>query len=118
MNDMQCTIIDEALSYLTKYKVENIKPLIKGYSNDEKYLLQLNNGITVLMKVSTMKDYNRKKQEFNYLNIHYNNGVKCSKPLDFFILENSNVCITILTYLEGKSGDEILPLLPKKYSTY
>ncbi|MBU3143881.1 hypothetical protein [Clostridium sp. CF012] len=71
MNDMQNTIIDEALSYLTtKYKVENIKPLIKGYSNDEKYLLQLNNRTTVLMKVSTIKDYNRKKQEFNYLNIH------------------------------------------------
>ncbi|MBU3128633.1 MULTISPECIES: hypothetical protein [Clostridium] len=89
MNDMQCTIIDETLSYLTKYKVENITPLIKGYSNDEKYLLQLNNNMSILMKVSNMKDYNRKKQEFYYLNIHYNNGVKCSKPLEFFILEKS-----------------------------
>ncbi|MBZ9623776.1 aminoglycoside phosphotransferase family protein [Clostridium sp. FP2] len=114
MNDMQCTIIDETLSYLTKYKVENIKPVIKGYSNDEKYLLQLNNNMSVLMKVSNIKDYNRKKQEFYYLNIQYNNGVKCSKPLEFFILEKSNVCITILTYLEGKSGDEVLPLLPKE----
>jgi aminoglycoside phosphotransferase (APT) family kinase protein len=106
--------IDEALSYLNKYKVENISPLIKGYSNDKKYLLQLNNNKSLLMKVSNIKSYTRKKQEFNYLNIHYNNGVKCSKPLEFFKLEKSNACISIVTYLEGKSGDEALPLLSKE----
>lgn len=114
MNDIQFAIIDEALTFLNKYKPYNVKPLLKGYSNDEKYLLELNNKTTLLMKVSNMKDYDRKKQEFDYLNIHYKNGVKCSKPLDFFIIEKFNVCITILTYLEGKSGDEVLPLLPNE----
>jgi hypothetical protein len=39
MNDIQCTIIDEALAYLNKYKIDNFNPLIKDYSNDDKYLL-------------------------------------------------------------------------------
>lgn len=114
MNNIQDKIIQQALLHINKYKVENIKPLIKGYSNDAKYLLQLNNGMSILMKVSNMKDYNRKKQEFNYLKVHYNNGVKCSEPLDFFVIEELNVCITVLTYLEGKSADEVLPLLAKE----
>ncbi|WBW96959.1 aminoglycoside phosphotransferase family protein [Oceanirhabdus sp. W0125-5] len=112
--ETQRIILEQALEYLNKYKVEDIKPILKGYSDDAKYLIKLIDGKSLLLKVSPMKDFKRKKQELIYLKLHYNNGVKCSQPLEFFILEEHDVCVSLLTFLEGKSGEEVLPLLSKE----
>ena len=112
--ESQRIILEQALAYLKKYKVEDIKPIVKGYSDDAKYLLRLIDGTLVLLKVSQLKDLQRKKDEFNHLRLHYDNGVKCSEPLEFFIFEQHNVCISLLSFIEGKSGEEVLPLLSKE----
>lgn len=112
--ETQRLILEQALHYLNNYKVGEIKHILKGYSDDAKYVLKTVDGKSLLLKISQINEFKRKKEEFNYLRLHYDNGVKCSEPLEFFKLEEHNVCISLLSFIQGKSGEEVLPILSKE----
>lgn len=95
----------------SKYKIDEIVPINKGFSNDHKYKVSLTDGKKLLVRVSDQKSIQRKKEEFEILTTVYRLGVTCSEPLHFHVLHSGNVCM-VLSYLEGEDGEEAL----QKYS--
>jgi aminoglycoside phosphotransferase (APT) family kinase protein len=86
------------------------KQLDKGFSSAKKYILYTKeNTAKYVLKIYGIEKAYRRKVEFDLLNLHYNNNVSCQRPVKFGIKEEQQVCYTIMSYLNGVSGDISIP---------
>lgn len=95
-----------------KVVFDRVEPLTKGYSNARKYILYESDRPIYLLRVYELDSYSRRTEEYTYLNLHYNNGVCCQKPVCIDALYDLKLCYLLLPYMEGTSGDEMLRNLP------
>lgn len=92
--------------------VDSYEELKSGYSPAKKYkLYSAERKPLYLLKIYDLKKKDRIKQQFKLLNKHYQNKVLCPKPVLFDFKEEEQICYLILSYLEGASGDIVLPTL-------
>lgn len=100
--------IKDIINYDTFIKIE---PIHKGWSGDEKYYAEKNNGEMLLIRVSDISEYDEKKQEFNIMTRMFDIGINMPKPISFGICNSGKSVYQLLTWCEGKEAKELLPLL-------
>jgi aminoglycoside phosphotransferase (APT) family kinase protein len=88
--------------------------IAKGWSSDEKYIIETNNGQKLLLRISDISDYEGKKKEFEIVQKYSKLGFAISSPVDFGICNEGKSCYMLLTYVEGKDLEEALPTLTEK----
>ena len=88
--------------------------ITKGWSSDEKYKIETQDGQTLLLRISDISAYEYKKKEFEIVQKYSKLGFEMSQPLDFGICNGENSCYMLLTFVEGRDLEEALPTLSEK----
>ncbi|GAA3402522.1 phosphotransferase family protein [Paenibacillus hodogayensis] len=89
-----------------------VQPISKGFSFDRKYALLGQNGQPAyVLRTATLKDADRKRNEFEIVRRVHETGVRTSGPVAFGTIEASDLCFMVLTYVDGDDASEALPLL-------
>lgn len=95
-------------SYHTFTKIE---PVNKGWSNDKKYYVETENGSKLLLRISDISEYDRKKAEFELVEKVAALDVPMSQPIDFGTCDNGESVYSLLTWCDGEDAEVILPRL-------
>ncbi|KAB8138015.1 aminoglycoside phosphotransferase family protein [Gracilibacillus oryzae] len=90
-------------------KCKDIFQIEKGFSQDEKYLLHMNDK-KLILRLFNLEALESKKQEYAILEKMQQYHVTCSRPISIGEIGNQGYLIT--SYIEGKDAEEELP----KYS--
>ncbi|MFS0726994.1 aminoglycoside phosphotransferase family protein [Paenibacillus sp. 1P07SE] len=85
--------------------------ITKGYSGDRLYTGVLE-GERTLLRIFDAAGYASKRQEYEMLGQLAALGVRCSRPLQFGLLEEQGVGYMLLTYIAGEDASVALPQLP------
>ena len=88
--------------------------ITKGWSSDEKYKIETQDGQALLLRISDISAYEYKKKEFEIVQKYSKLGFEMSQPLDFGICNGGNSCYMLLTFVEGRDLEEALPTLSEK----
>jgi serine/threonine-protein kinase len=89
-----------------------IEPVDKGWSEDKKYCIETADNRKLLLRISDISQYDRKKTEFEMMKRVYACAVPMSEPLDFGMCESGGSVYILLSWCEGRSADEVLTSLP------
>ncbi|QEL79045.1 aminoglycoside phosphotransferase family protein [Bacillus sp. JAS24-2] len=92
----------------------NIEEISKGFSPDKKYIITNANNEKYLFRTGDIKEYERKKIEFQILNEIVKRNVQAQRPIEIGILEEEGVCYSIFSYLEGEDAKKLLPTYSPK----
>jgi aminoglycoside phosphotransferase (APT) family kinase protein len=87
----------------------DIKELHKGFSDERKFVISLQDRKQLLLRIMGMEKYEAKKEEFSVLQNLKQYNVKYSEPLEFGVIEDANVCYMVLHFLEGEDAEQLLP---------
>lgn len=90
---------------------ENIS---KGWSSDEKYKIETDDGQALLLRISDISAFDNKKKEFEIVQKYSKLGFSMSQPVEFGICNEGKSCYMLLTFVEGKDLEEALPTLSEK----
>ena len=99
----------------SKFNASNVELLNKGWSDDIKYILTINNE-RFLLRLSNISLYESKKRQYEYLKEIAKLDIYCSKIIDFGTIEN--YVYMLFTYLEGRPAEEVLKNETNKLSAY
>lgn len=88
--------------------------ITKGWSSDEKYKIETQDGQTLLLRISDISAYEDKKKEFEIVQKYSKLGFAMSQPVDFGICNEGKRCYMLLTFIEGRDLEEALPTLSEK----
>ena len=94
-------------------KIDQIQPLHKGQSPEEKYLLLSDNKEKFVLRVAKIGRLRKYRKMFNIIDHFHKKGVRCLKPVVFDQTADHKYCYTVFEYLAGKSSESILPNLSK-----
>ncbi|MEC3031503.1 phosphotransferase [Bacillus thuringiensis] len=86
----------------------DIKEISKGFSPDKKYIIMSANNEKYLFRTGDIKEYERKKIEFQILNEMVKCNVQAQRPIEIGIWEEEGVCYSIFSYLEGEDAKRLL----------
>lgn len=88
---------------------ESIEKVSKGWSTDSKYLIKTKDGMLLLLRISDVEKYDEKKKEYEIVEKYAKLGFLMSLPIDFGICNNGKNVYMLLTWIEGKDLEEVLP---------
>lgn len=91
-----------------------IEKVRKGWSNDRKYKIKTKEGKSLLLRISDAELYEVKKKEYEIIEKYAKLGFPMSLPIDFGICNNGKNVYMLLTWVEGKDLEEVLPDLSEK----
>ncbi|MGD8192205.1 aminoglycoside phosphotransferase family protein [Brevibacillus ginsengisoli] len=89
--------------------MKRMEPLDKGFSTDKKYLIELKDGTTYLLRTASLDQLNRKKEEFGVLQTLQQYEVRTSEPIEVGAWGELGLCYCLLSYIEGYEASERLP---------
>ncbi len=104
MNELFCDI-PESKAW------RKIEFLDKGWSADKKYLIQTDVDRKLVIRLADISQYRSKTAEYQAMLIIYKLGIEMSQPIDFGTCAGGQKVYTLVSWLEGQSADEALPLL-------
>ncbi|MBE1442602.1 aminoglycoside phosphotransferase family protein [Paenibacillus sp. OAS669] len=103
MNVVQDIIEEQDLA------ITHVEELNVGFSTAKKYILfTKDDEAQYLLKIYGIEKTERRKNQFDLMNQHFNNHVSCPKPVQFGVNDKHQVCYMILSYLKGGSGDKTI----------
>lgn len=85
-----------------------IVPIKKGWSSDKKYFIRTNSGEKLLLRVTDISHYERKKLEFEKMKQIAALGLPMSQPLHFGMCNHRQSVYALFTWCEGNSAEERL----------
>lgn len=86
----------------------------KGWSSDIKYHIVTNENRQLLLRISNISSYDRKKEEFETMKMLDSCSILMSRPIDFGMCNNKQSVFTLLTWIEGSDAEGVLPVLTPK----
>ena len=92
-------------------KIEKIE---KGWSSDSKYLITTQEGKLLSLRISNIEQYDAKKKEYAIIQKYSELGFPMSLPIDFGICNNGENVYMLLTWVEGRDLEEVLPTLTEQ----
>ncbi|GAF66980.1 aminoglycoside phosphotransferase [Bacillus sp. TS-2] len=99
---MMITVLKEEIALIRN--CESILEIKKGYSNDQKYLLNYaNKKQRFILRTFQKEELAKKRAEFTILKGMEQLDVSCPRPLE--IGESNGIGYMIVTYLEGDDGE-------------
>lgn len=87
------------------YKWKSIEPINKGWSSDRKYYIKTIEGKELLLRISEISEYERKKIEFERLNLLNDIDGLMSRPIKFGICNNGHSVYSLLTWVNGEEAE-------------
>jgi len=84
------------------------EPINKGWSNDRKYCIETADGRRLLLRVSDITEFDRRKTEYEMVRRIAALGVSMSVPVEFGACEDG--VYSIYSWIDG---EDIKPVLPK-----
>ncbi|MFT3950406.1 MAG: GrpB family protein [Oscillospiraceae bacterium] len=91
-------------------KFTRIEPITKGMSGDKKFFAEATDG-KYLLRVSEMSEYDRKRAEFKLVEKMAALTIPMPQPVAFGKCDNGNCVYTLLTWIDGREVEEVLPTL-------
>ncbi len=91
-----------------------IEPINKGWSTDKKYYIETVNGEKLLLRISDITELEKKKAEYNAVCSVAKLGIPMSIPVDFGICDDGRSVYMLLSWIDGKDAEEVLPTLSPK----
>lgn len=85
-----------------------VKKLELGWSSDSKFYIETVNNEKLLLRLSSIDQYDQKKKEFEIINIFHKLGFKMSTPIEFGVCGNNKHTYMILSYIEGDTLEDVL----------
>ncbi len=92
---------------------KTVERLSKGWSLDEKYFVETKGGERLLLRISDIEQYDAKKKEYEIISKYSSLGFTMSLPVDFGIFNDGKNVYMLLTWVDGRDLEEILPKLPE-----
>ncbi|WP_099204162.1 aminoglycoside phosphotransferase family protein [Scatolibacter rhodanostii] len=89
----------------------NKEPILKGWSEDKKYCVTLENHKKALLRVSPIERFEQRKKLFSLLTKVSELNVPMCEPISFECREDG--VYTLLSWIEGRDAEELIPLLPE-----
>ena len=93
---------------------EKVLPLDKGYSGDKKFYILTSDGKQLLLRVSDIKEYERRKTMFEMMKAAASLRVPMPQPIDFGTCDNGKSVYQLLTWCDGENLEAVLPTLSEK----
>ena len=93
---------------------KSVRPIRKGWSGDQKFLVKTNSGESLLLRLSDRQDYEAKKKEFEVITKYSGLGIRMSMPLEFGICNDGRNVYMLLSWMEGRDLESALPKLSEK----
>lgn len=78
-----------------------VEPLLKGWSDDEKYYIEDRDGSKFLLRLSDIYFYDKKKIEFENMKLLTKLNINIPKLMDMGICNDGNMVYILLTWLDG-----------------
>ncbi len=91
-----------------------IEPVNKGWSDDKKYYIKTIDGEELLLRLSDISQYEKKKREFESLKLLMDMDILFTRPIDFGICNNGQSVYSLLTWIDGEDAEVILPKLSNR----
>ena len=86
-----------------------IEQITKGWSDDKKYFVETRDGRRMLLRVSDIKEFDRKKAEYGMLERACAIGVLAPEPLGFGLCGGNRNVYSLSGWLDGEDAAEALP---------
>jgi serine/threonine-protein kinase len=93
------------------YIFNELTPIEKGVSGDKKYCAKTTDGLLMLLRVSDISEYERKKTMYSLMELVAALGVPMSRPIDFGICDNDKKVYQLLSWCDGDTANVLLPKL-------
>lgn len=90
-----------------------VEPILKGWSDDEKFYIEDMNGDKLLLRLSDIELYEKRKTQFHNMKHAYKLGINMSTPIEFGICSNGKKVYSLLTWVDGEDAINALALLNK-----
>lgn len=85
-----------------------IEAIDKGLSDDKKYYIEAADGRKMLLRVSDIKEYDRKKAEYGMMSRVYELGVLTPKPYDFGLCGGGKSVYSLSGWLDGRDAETLI----------
>ncbi|MDD4495350.1 MAG: phosphotransferase [Eubacteriales bacterium] len=86
-----------------------IEPINKGQSNDKKYYIETTDGKLLLLRVTDIAEYDRKKAEYEMMARVYELGVVTPQPVDFGLCNDGKSVYSLSGWLDGEDAESCMP---------
>lgn len=101
-------VMQDIKHYKTFKKIEFIN---KGWSDDKKYYIETTDNKKLLLRITDISGFDRKKTEFEMMKQVSHLGIPMSQPIDFGTCDNGKSVYLMLSWCEGEDAETILPNL-------
>ena len=91
-----------------------INKINKGWSADKKFYIRTIDNKELLLKISDISEYDKKKDEFKNIKLLNNKDILMSSAIDFGICNNGKSVYSLFTWIEGQDADIIINELNKE----
>ena len=92
----------------------SVELIDKGWSSDKKYHIRTQEGEHLLLRISSIDEYDIKKKEFEIIEKYSKLGFQMSMPKEFGVCNENQNTYMLLTWLEGYDLEMALPQLSDK----
>ena len=82
-----------------------INKINKGWSNDKKFYIRTIDDKHLLLKISDISEYDKKKTEFKYIKDLNTKDILMSSAIEFGICNNEKSVYSLFTWVEGKDAN-------------
>lgn len=83
----------------------------KGWSSDKKYMAATNSNEKILVKVSNIKEYDKKKAEFGVVERISQLGIPMMMPLQFGTIDSKSLVYMVFSWIDGDEAEIVIPTL-------
>jgi len=89
------------------------EPINKGLSDDKKYYVETADGKRMLLRLTDIAEYERKKFEYEKMERVYELGVICPKPIEFGLCDDGKTVYSLSGWLDGEDVENALTHITK-----
>jgi aminoglycoside phosphotransferase (APT) family kinase protein len=93
---------------------KSVTHISKGWSSDKKYLIKTEHDESLLLRISDIEQYDEKKKEYEIIAKYSKLGIYMSMPKEFGICNEGKSVYMLLSWIEGKDLESVLPQLSKE----
>lgn len=93
---------------------KQISPITKGWSSDEKYYIETEQGEKLILRISDSAQYEKKKKEYEMIQKFNKLDVEMSQAISFGKCNQIQSVYMILSWVEGQDLETILPRLTEE----
>lgn len=92
--------------------IQSCQPIEKGWSGDRKFCVVTVNGEKYLLRISSMNQLERRKEQFRRMQQVSALGIPMCQPIEFGVCEDG--VYILQSWIDGEDAEVLIPTMPKK----